>query len=61
MFLEELEALIIFNSLPFRFRKNSLIDAHFGSATAALKAPLEEIATYPGFGPKILKIGEWTW
>jgi DNA processing protein len=28
---------------------------HYGSASAALQAPLEEIATFPGFGPKILK------
>jgi DNA processing protein len=28
---------------------------HYGSAAAALQAPLEEIAAFPGFGPKVLQ------
>ncbi len=54
--MEELEALLILNSLPhIGSVKIRLLMQHYGSATAALLAPLKEIATFPGFGPKILQ------
>ena len=56
IFLEELEALIFLNSLPQlgSIKIRSLM-RHFGSAVLALKAPLEEIAALPGFGPRLLQ------
>lgn len=53
--MEELEALLILNNLPFIGSiKIRLLIQQFGSAIEALKAPLNEIAILPGFGPKIL-------
>jgi DNA processing protein len=53
--LEELEALLILNSIPLLGSyKIRLLMKHYGSAAAVLKAPLEEIKTFPGFGSKIL-------
>lgn len=54
--LDELEALLILSQLPLVGSiKVRLLMQHYGSATAVLKAPLEEIAHFPGFGPKILQ------
>jgi len=54
--MEELESLLILNSLNhIGSVKGRFLIEHYGSATAALRAPLEEIATLPGFGPKILQ------
>lgn len=54
--LEELEALLILSSLPHVGSiKIRLLMQHYGSALATLQAPLEEIATFPGFGSKILQ------
>ena len=56
--MEELEALLILNSLPYAGSiKIRLIIDHFGSALNALQAPLAEIGGFPGFGPKT--IGAW--
>lgn len=65
--MNELEALLIINSLSYIGSiKGRLLIQHYGSASAALQAPLEEIATFPGFGPKVLQAwkkglekGEW--
>jgi DNA processing protein len=67
VFLDELEALLILSQLPLVGSiKVRLLMQHYGSATAVLKAPLEEIASFPGFGTKILQSwkkgleeGEW--
>ncbi len=53
--MNELEALLILSSLGSV--KVRLLMQHYGSAVKALEAPIEELATFPGFGPKILK--EW--
>lgn len=54
--MEELEALLILSSLPHLGSvKIRLLMQHYGSATEALSAPLSELATFPGFGPKILQ------
>lgn len=54
--MDELEALLILSSLSHVGSiKVRLLMQHYGSAVAALQAPLEEIATFPGFGPKILQ------
>lgn len=54
--MDELEALLILNSLPYVGSiKIRLLMQHYGSATTVLRIPLEEIATFPGFGPKILQ------
>lgn len=53
--MEELEALLILNSLPLIGSiKIRLLIQQFGSSIDALKAPLNDIAILPGFGPKIL-------
>lgn len=54
--MEEVEALIILNSLS-RIGSNKIcyLIEHYGSANAVLNAPLEEIATFPGFGLKTLQ------
>lgn len=57
--MDELEALIILNHLShIGSVKIRLLIQHYGSAVAALKAPLAELATFPGFGPKILHAWE---
>ena len=54
--MEELEALIILSSLPsLGSVKIRLLMQHYGSASAALRAPLTELATFPKFGPKTLQ------
>lgn len=54
--MEELEALLILSSLPqIGAVKIRLLMHHYGSATAALQAPLTELATFPGFNSKILQ------
>lgn len=54
--MEELEALLILSSLPHVGSvKIRLLMQHYGSAVAALQAPLAELAHFPGFGPKILQ------
>lgn len=54
--MDELEALLILTNLPLVGSvKIRLLIQHYGSATATLKAPLEELATFPGFGPKVLQ------
>lgn len=54
--LNELEALLILTHLPFLGSiKIRFLMQKFGSAAAVLKAPLDKIATFPGFGPKILQ------
>lgn len=54
--MEELEALLILSSLPHvGLIKVRLLMQHYGSASAALCASYEEIATFPGFGPKIME------
>lgn len=56
VFLEELEALLILSSLPHLGSvKIRLLMQHYGSASAALQAPLVELEAFPGFGPKILQ------
>ena len=65
--MDELEALLILSGLPHVGSiKVRLLMQHYGSALAVLQAPLEEIGTFPGFGPKILQgwkkeleQGEW--
>jgi len=53
--LDELEALLILSSLPHVGSiKVRLLMQYYGSAKAALQAPIEEIATFPGFGPRVL-------
>lgn len=55
-FLNELEALLILTSLPHVGSiKIRFLMQHYGSAVIALQAPLEEIASFPGFSPKILQ------
>jgi DNA processing protein len=66
-YMDELEALLILSSLPhIGSIKIRLLMQFYGSAKAALAAPLEEIETFPGFGPKIMQAwkgglekGEW--
>jgi DNA processing protein len=54
--LNELEALLLLTHTPFLgSTKIRLLIAHFGSATAAVQAPLAEWSELPGFGPKILQ------
>jgi DNA processing protein len=54
--LEELEALLILSGLPYLGSiKTRLLIQHYGSALAALSAPVEELAKFPGFGPKTLQ------
>ena len=54
--MDELEALIILNSLPnLGSIKIRFLIQHYGSAISALQAPFEELNTFPGFGPKILQ------
>lgn len=57
--MNELEALVILNHIPLlgsvRIR---LLIGHYGSARAALKAPLAELAIFPGFGSKLLQAWE---
>lgn len=54
--MDELEALIILNRLPYLSSiKIRLLMKHFGSALNALKAPLEDIANFPGFGTKLVE------
>jgi DNA processing protein len=54
--LEELEALLVLSSLPYLGSvKTRLLMRHYGSALAALNAPLKELETFPGFGPKTLQ------
>jgi DNA processing protein len=55
-FLEELEALLILNSLPHVGSvKIRFLIQHYGSAVAALQAPVAELESLPGFGHKILQ------
>lgn len=65
--MNELESLLTLNSLqhlgPVKIR---FLIKYYGSASAALQAPLEEIATLPGFTPKVMEgwkkgidEGEW--
>jgi DNA processing protein len=55
--LDELEALLILTHLPFLGSiKIRFLIQQYGSAAAVLKAPVDEIATFPGFGRKILEI-----
>jgi len=61
-FLDELEALIILSSLPeVGSIKGRLLIQHYGSALAVLSAPLGEIASFPGFSPKILQGWKREW
>lgn len=55
--MEELEALVILNSMPQvgSTKKQRLIQ-HYGSALEALKVPLEEIAHFLNFQPKVVKL-----
>ncbi len=54
--MEELEALLILSSLPhIGSVKIRLLMQHYGSAVAALQAPLTELENFPGFGSKILQ------
>lgn len=54
--MDELEALLILSSLPHVGSiKARCLMQNYGSAAGALRAPLEEIAEFPGFGPKILQ------
>lgn len=54
--MEELEALIILTHLPLLGPiKIRFLMRHFGSAAAALNAPLEKIEQLPSFGPKIMQ------
>lgn len=54
--MNELEALLILNSLPHigTIKIRRLME-HYGSAVAILQAPLDNIARFPGFGPKIIQ------
>ena len=53
--MDELEALLILNSLPnIGSMKIRLLLKYYGSAIDALHASADEIATFPGFGPKII-------
>lgn len=57
--MDELEALVILNHIPLLGSvKIRLLVAHYGSARAALKAPLAELGSFPGFGPKLLQTWE---
>ncbi len=60
--MEELEALIILNSLSYVGSiKVRFLMQHYGSAVAALRAPLEEIATFPASPPQCYKLGKKAW
>jgi DNA processing protein len=65
--LNELEALLLLNRIPLIGSvKIRLLIELYGSAQAALQAPLTEMAALPGFGPKILQawqkgVQEVTW
>lgn len=57
--MDELEALVILSSLPYIGSiKARLLIQHYGSACKALRAPLTELALFPGFGPKVLQAWE---
>lgn len=59
--MSELEALICLNSIPgIGSIKIRLLIQFYGSALRAIEAPLSEIGTFPGFGPKILSGWEKT-
>lgn len=54
--MEELEALLIISRLPYvGASKVRFLMEQYGSASALLQAPLEQIAAFPGFGPKVLQ------
>lgn len=55
--MDELEALVILNSLPHigSVKARQLLQ-RYGSAIAVLKAPLEEIGAMRGFGPKTMQL-----
>lgn len=54
--MDELESLLVLSSFshlgPIKIR---LLMQFYGSAKAALQAPLEEIGLFPGFGPKVMQ------
>lgn len=54
--MDELESLLILSSFshlgPIKIR---LLMQFYGSAKAALQAPLEEIQSFSGFGPKVMQ------
>lgn len=53
--MNELEALAVLTSIPYLGSiKIQLLLRRFGSALAALQAPLSDIADLPDFGPKIM-------
>lgn len=54
--LNELEALLILSRLAYLGSiKIRFLIQHYGSACAALQAPLDEIASFPGFGHKVVQ------
>ncbi len=54
--MNELEALLILSNIPYIGSiKIRLLIQHYGTAADALKAPIKELAQFPGFGPKILE------
>lgn len=53
--MNELESLVILSGIPFvGTKKIRLLLQHFGSAKGVIEAPLDEISTFPGFGPKTM-------
>jgi DNA processing protein len=53
--LKELEALVALSTVPYLGSiKIRLLVQHFGSAEAAITAPLDVIESLPGFGAKIM-------
>jgi DNA processing protein len=54
--LNELESLVILSGISsVGTKKIRLLMQHYGSAKGVINAPLEEIAAFPGFGPKTMQ------